>query len=103
MYEQLFIFPLVKHKIIVFAANNSMCCECHVAPTIILCFGLVAPTIMLCEMFRCTFQNKPKLQIFYNSEKMRQNILLLTLEALTSRCYQHLQRRLFGANYVLQS
>ena len=47
MYEQLFIFPLVKHKIIVFAANNSRCCECHVAPTIILCFGLVAPTIML--------------------------------------------------------
>ena len=47
--EQLFIFPLVKQKIIVFAANNSRCCECHVAPTIILCFGLVAPTIMLCD------------------------------------------------------
>ncbi len=25
-----------KQSIIVFAANNSMCCECHVAPTIIL-------------------------------------------------------------------
>ncbi len=57
LYEQLFIFPLVKQKVIVFAANNSRCCECHVAPTIILCFGLVALTIMLCEMFRCTFQN----------------------------------------------
>jgi hypothetical protein len=34
---------------------------------------------------------------------MRQNILLLTLEALTSRCYQHWQHRLFGANYALQS
>jgi hypothetical protein len=28
---------------------------------------------------------------------MRKNILLLTLEALTSRCYQHWQHRLFGA------
>ena len=51
--EQIFIFPLVKHKIIVFAANNSRCCECHVAPTIILCFGLVAPTIMLCDTLAC--------------------------------------------------
>ncbi len=28
--------PLQKQNIIVFAANNSRCCECHVAPTIIL-------------------------------------------------------------------
>jgi hypothetical protein len=34
LYEQLFIVPLVKQKRIVFAANNSRCCECHVAPTI---------------------------------------------------------------------
>ncbi len=38
-----------------------------------------------------------------NHNKMRENILLLTLEALISRCYQHWQHRLFGANYVLQS
>ncbi len=37
-----------------------------------------------------------------NHKKMRENILLLTLEALTSRCYQHWQHRLFGANYALQ-
>jgi hypothetical protein len=35
-----------------------------------------------------------------NHKKMRENILLLTLEALTSRCYQ---LPLFGANYALQS
>jgi hypothetical protein len=46
--EQSFIVPLVKPKRIVFAANNSRCCECYVAPTITLCFGLVAPTIILC-------------------------------------------------------
>ena len=56
LYEQLFIFPLVKQKIIVFAANNSRCCECHVAPTIILCFGLVAPTIILNKVhIYCTY------------------------------------------------
>jgi hypothetical protein len=38
-----------------------------------------------------------------NHKKMRENILLLTLEALTSRCYKHWQHRLFGANYALQS
>jgi hypothetical protein len=51
LYEQLFIFALVKQKRIVFAANNSRCCECHVAPTITLCFGLVAPTIIFCGMY----------------------------------------------------
>jgi hypothetical protein len=52
-----------------------------------------------------TLQTEPKRQIFCNSEpkKMCENILLLTLEALTSRCYQHWQHRLFGANYALQS
>ncbi len=35
LYEQLFIVPLVKQNIIVFAANNSRCCKCLVAPTII--------------------------------------------------------------------
>ncbi len=47
LYEQLFIVPLVMQKRIVFAANNSRCYKCHVAPTITLCFGLVAPTIIL--------------------------------------------------------
>ncbi len=28
--------PSQKQNIIVFAANNSMCCECHVAPTMLL-------------------------------------------------------------------
>jgi hypothetical protein len=37
----------------VFAANKSRCCECNVAPTIILCFGVVAPTIMLCDTLAC--------------------------------------------------
>ncbi len=54
LFEQLFIVPVVKQKRIVFAANNSRCCECHVAPTITFCFGLVAPTIIFCGMFRCT-------------------------------------------------
>jgi hypothetical protein len=35
LHEELVIFPLVKQKIIVFAANNSMCCKCLVALTII--------------------------------------------------------------------
>jgi hypothetical protein len=35
LHEELFIFPLVKQKRLVFAANNSMCCKCLVAPTII--------------------------------------------------------------------
>jgi hypothetical protein len=52
-----------------------------------------------------TLQTEPKRQIFCNSEplQIRENILLLTLEALTSRCYQHCQHRLFGAYYELQS
>ncbi len=36
-----------KEKRIVFAANNSRCYECHAAPTITLCFGLLALTIIL--------------------------------------------------------
>ncbi len=36
LHEELFIVPLVKQKRMVFAANNSRCCECHVAPTILL-------------------------------------------------------------------
>jgi hypothetical protein len=39
--------PSQQQNIIVFAANNSRCCECRVAPTIPFCFGLVAPTIIL--------------------------------------------------------
>ncbi len=35
LYEDEMILPRVKQKRIVFAANNSMCCECLVAPTII--------------------------------------------------------------------
>jgi hypothetical protein len=52
-----------------------------------------------------TLQAKPKRQKICNSEpkKMRENILMLTLEALTSRCYQHWQHRLFGAYNALQS
>ena len=53
-----------------------------------------------------TLQTEPKHGRFFatqNHKKMRENILLLTLEALTSRCYQHWQHRLFGANYALQS
>jgi hypothetical protein len=77
LYEQLFIVPLVKQNIIVFAANNSRCCKCLVAPTIIW-IGIV-------DRFFAT----------QNHKKMRKNILLLTLEALTSRCYQHWQHLLF--------
>jgi hypothetical protein len=36
-----------------------MCCECHVAPTIPFCFGLLAPTIILSGMFRYTELSKP--------------------------------------------
>ncbi len=36
LYRHFNCVPLQKQKIIVFAANNSRCCECHVAPTIIL-------------------------------------------------------------------
>ena len=80
--EQLFIVPLVKQKRIVFAANNSRCCKC-----------LVAPTIIWSGINGRFFATQ-------NHKKMRENILLLTLEALTSRCYQHWQHRLFGANYA---
>jgi hypothetical protein len=36
LYRHFNSVPLQKQNIIVFAANNSMCCEWHVAPTIIL-------------------------------------------------------------------
>ncbi len=36
LYRHFNSAPLQKQNIIVFAANNSRCCECHVAPTIIL-------------------------------------------------------------------
>jgi hypothetical protein len=36
LYRHFNCAPLQKQNIIVFAANNSRCCECHVAPTIIL-------------------------------------------------------------------
>ncbi len=36
LYRHFNCAPLQKQKIIVFAANNSRCCKCHVAPTIIL-------------------------------------------------------------------
>ncbi len=36
-----------------------------------------------------------------NHKKMCESILLLTLEALTSRCYQYWQHRLFGATVVI--
>jgi hypothetical protein len=45
LYEEMVILPQIKQKKIVFAANNSPCCECHIAPTINLCSGLVTPTI----------------------------------------------------------
>ncbi len=37
LYEELLNLPRVKQNIIVFAANNSMCCGCHV----ILWLGLL--------------------------------------------------------------
>ena len=36
LYRDVNSAPSQKQNIIVFAANNSRCCECHVAPTIIL-------------------------------------------------------------------
>ncbi len=36
LYRDFNCAPSQKQNIIVFAANNSMCCECHVAPTILL-------------------------------------------------------------------
>ncbi len=36
LYRHFNSAPLQKQNIIVFAANNSRCCECHVSPTIIL-------------------------------------------------------------------
>ncbi len=36
LYRHFNCAPLQKQKIMVFAAYNSRCCECHVAPTIIL-------------------------------------------------------------------
>jgi hypothetical protein len=36
LYKDFNSAPSQKQNIIVFAANNSMCCECHVAPTILL-------------------------------------------------------------------
>jgi hypothetical protein len=36
LYRHFNSAPLQKQNIIVFAANNSRCCECYVAPTIIL-------------------------------------------------------------------
>ena len=36
LYRHFNSVPLQKQNIIVFAANNSWCCECYVAPTIIL-------------------------------------------------------------------
>jgi hypothetical protein len=36
LYRDFNSAPPQKQNIIVFAVNNSMCCECHVAPTILL-------------------------------------------------------------------
>jgi hypothetical protein len=36
LYRDFNSAPSQKQNIIVFAAKNSMCCECHVAPTILL-------------------------------------------------------------------
>jgi hypothetical protein len=36
LYRDFNSAPSQKQNIIVFAANNSRCCDCHVAPTIIL-------------------------------------------------------------------
>jgi hypothetical protein len=36
LYRDFNSAPSQKQTIIVFAANNSMCCGCHVAPTILL-------------------------------------------------------------------
>jgi hypothetical protein len=35
LYRDFNSAPSQKHNIIVFAANNSKCCECYVVPTII--------------------------------------------------------------------
>ena len=37
LYRDFNSAPSQQQNIIVFAANNSRCCECYVAPTIILC------------------------------------------------------------------
>ncbi len=39
LYRDFNSAPSQKQNIIVFAANNSRCCECHVAPTIISSLG----------------------------------------------------------------
>ncbi len=36
LYRDFNSAPSQKQNIIIFAANNSRCCECHVVPTIIL-------------------------------------------------------------------
>ena len=42
LYRDFNSAPSQKQNIIVFAANNSMCCECHVAPTILLIHAVSA-------------------------------------------------------------
>ncbi len=46
LYRDFNSAPSQKQNIIVFAANNSMCCQCHVAPTTIFsCNMQSAPTV----------------------------------------------------------
>ncbi len=76
LHEELFIFPLVKQKRIVFAASNSMCCKCLVAPTIIW-----SEIVGQIQLYKPNLNGRfPATQ---NHKKMRENILLLTFEALT--------------------
>ncbi len=49
LYRDFNSAPSQKQNIIVFAANNSMCCECHVTPTILLYHAVSAePPTSLC-------------------------------------------------------
>jgi hypothetical protein len=56
LHEELFIVPLVKQKRIVFAANNSRCCEFHVAPTILLCSP---PELIVLVDFKAIYPGVP--------------------------------------------
>ncbi len=49
LYRDFNSAPSQKQNIVVFAANNSICCECHVAPTILLKHAVSADkSVLMC-------------------------------------------------------
>ncbi len=99
LYRDFNSAPSQKQNIIVFAANNSMCCECHVAPTILLIHAVSADqSVLMCSQHGLVSATKTENSPLLRSLEQYMPRIGSADQSVMYTC----QHRLVGADCILQ-